>query len=559
MNYQLNSDVRNDKSDPDPLARQQEREFKQSVRQPQQCRFITVPMQATSSYESSFKGAWRPMTDEHAGNCSAVAAWFAHYLQQDLEVPIGIIHSSWGGTIAEAWMSGAALAGNPHTRAQLYNYQISHQLSENYRSPDSCNTAVMLSQRLRPDGENEGLKQGFPAPGFDDASWREMELPGSWIKQNISNNGVVWIRKKVSIPASWLGKELLFTAGTIDKQDITYFNGTEIGRTGSGASLTTWDVLREYPVPAELVNTTEVLLAIRAYSAAFDGNFLGNRTLACPELGETIKITGNWKAGVELDIGKISPQYSAEFYGPGYQNTPSILFDSMIRPLLPAAIAGVIWYQGESNASSMENSQNYYSVLKSLINDWRYSFQFPEMPFIMVQLANFNNFSAFDSNSLWAPLRESQRLLAQDHPFTFMASAIDIGEADDIHPQDKKTVGHRLAAAALNKVYNRAGIVPGGPEITAAQGGADKIVLTFDHARELVLKTDCAQSFYLSSDGENFNAAEKIEVSGNQLIITVPNAQKIKFVRYAWSNNPVSSLYNEVGFPASSFSVEIKP
>jgi len=558
MYYQLGSDSRTDKSDPDPVARQQEREFYRSLKNPFQCRFITVPMLASSCHESCFKGKWQSMTKEHAGNCSAVSAWFAHYLQQDLNIPIGVINSAWGGTVAEAWMSSTALAGNPHTRDLIHKYFISHQRPNNYRTADSCNLAIGLQERLRPDGENEGAKQRFHTPEFDDSSWRQMELPGSWIAQKIAGNGAVWVRKKVSIPPTWLGKELLFSAGTIDKQDITYFNGSEIGRTGSGASMTAWDILRVYTVPAALVNTTEVLLAIRAYSAAFDGNFSGKRILQCPELGESIEITGSWKIEVELDIGRVSPLYSADFYGPGFQNTPSILFDSMIRPLLPAAIAGVIWYQGESNALNVESSQNYYSILQSLINDWRYSFQSWEMPFIMVQLANYNKFAAYDAGSFWAPLRESQRLLAKNHPFTFMASAIDIGEAADIHPQDKKNVGSRLAAVALNNVYGQKNIVPGGPEIITAESFEDKVILTFDNVKTLTLKNDCEQSFYLSDDGENFTAAGKVTVSGNQVIIAEADAAQVRFVRYAWSDNPASTLYNEAGLPASSFSVEVK-
>ena len=556
MEYQLNTDSRADKTGSDiPLSREQEKEFFETVENLERFRYFKVPKLATGCEETSTGGVWKSID----GECSAVAAWFGLYLQKNLDnVPIGIIVSAWGGTIAEAWMSQAALLANPLSRESIKLYRNNQLKKEIFSDGNDNNPEKRLKSLLRPDGENEGLKLGFNKVDFNDSEWRDFIIPGSWIKHRIAGNGCVWVRKKVQLPESWVNKELTFCSGGIDKQDISYFNGTEIGRTGTGASLSTYQDPRRYVIAGELNNSAEAVIAVRAYSACYDGSFLGNWHLLNHETGETLDINGTWKIGVELDIGTFSPKRNPALFGPGNPNTPSILFNSMIRPLIPCALAGVIWYQGESNATSEEFASDYYHIMKSLIDDWRYHFQNPELPFIMVQLAGYGAYSAFRKDAPWAYLRESQRKLAADHPNTAIATAIDCGEENDIHPQDKQTVGYRMAMRALHDIYHLDGIVPGGPELLRATAeGAGCVRLDFAWSDGLRIDDEAEQAFYVSGDKINFVPAEQSIVEGNSVVLKHSGIAKIAEVRYAWSDLPSNTLYNGDGFAASPFAVGI--
>lgn len=237
-------------------------------------------------------------------------------------------------------------------------------------------------------------------------------------------------------------------------------------------------------------------------------------------------------------------------------NTPGILFDGMIRSLIPYALRGAIWYQGESNADS---HADYYETLRTMITDWRYHWMMPDMPFIMVQLAGYGVKKSFSTASEWALLRESQRLLAAEMPGTFMATAIDRGEELDIHPQDKECVGSRLAASALHHVYGEKDVVPSGPEICGAHRLADgRVQLDFANAQGMYLDTAKEQSFYVSADGKNFVAADAVQVVDNTVVLASEKIDFIFEVRYAWADFPPNTLFNGCGFAASPFRIGVE-
>ena len=555
MRYNLGDDLRPDKIDAEnQLSRQQEKEFFETLGNNSTFRYFDVGRNARSCRETVCQGSWKSIDPA----CSAAAAWFGLYLQRQLDVPVGLIVSCWGGTIAEAWSSASALRANPQTRHLTEKLISSHLQEKTYSTIQTSIFNEATLALLRPDTTNQGLEKGFHTVDFDDSAWTTMKVPGSWIKQYIAGNGAVWIRKRIDIPQSWIGKELFLCTGGIDKQDISYFNGQEIGRTGSGASLDTYKIPREYRIPAELNTAETALVAVRGYSCCCDGSFCGSWRLENRELNETLDISGIWKVGVELDLGKVSIKRETSTFGPGNPNTPSILFDAMIRPLLPAALAGVIWYQGESNANTLEDAINYQNVLKYMINDWRYHFESPDLPFIQVQLANYGMPGCYNDKAAWAYLRECQRKLCAELPNCAMATAVDVGDEVDIHPQDKQTVGFRLAACALNKVYGFSDIVPNGPELLrAANESAGVVRLDFAWADGLRIDDEAAQSFYISTDGNNFTAAKKAEVQGASVVLYTGETAKIKCVRYAWSENPTCTLYNGDGFPASPFNADL--
>ena len=246
--------------------------------------------------------------------------------------------------------------------------------------------------------------------------------------------------------------------GAVDKHDITYFNGVEVGRTGSGFDKLYWETLRSYRIPGNLVKSGINLIAVRCFSFAFGAGFGGkveDYRLRLADSSEQLDIGGvEWRFNMEYDMGLIlQDYYSKEYCGPNQHNTPTVLFEGMIKPLIPYGLRGVLWYQGETNARTVELASKYSRGMKRLIRDWRYRWGESDLPFIMVQLANYRECLGYDESSAWAVLRNEQDIAERETANLFMTTAIDIGEASDIHPQDKRSVGERLASVALREIY----------------------------------------------------------------------------------------------------------
>ena len=555
MQYRLNSDCAVKPPAPGeiPLSRQQEQEFLDTVCPAEHFRFITVPLRVTGCREKYFEGAWRPMTREAAPEASAVAAWFGAELHKTLQVPVGLICCSWGGSIVETWTSPAALRSNPDTRSELEMWEALRRKKETWtETPPSEDE--QLRKIAKPDRGNQGFGRGWASPELDDSEWRTLELPGSWTDQELAGNGAVWVRKKVTVPAELAGHDLLLGFGGIDKHDIAYFNGVEVGRTGKELETQFWNQLRCYKVPGELVRAGENTVAVRAFSFALAGGF-GPPDSAYSLAGEnwSAPLSGAWKFKAEYDLGKITlpPRYWV-----GYHNTPGLLFDSMVRSLLPFALRGVIWYQGESNANSIRGARTYQSKLETMIRDWRFRFDQPELPFLQVQLADYHSPKAYDAFSAWAELRGRQERLCRTQPGVYLATALGVGDEADIHPQNKKDVGFRLAAAAMYHVYHH-NVLPSGPvfrEVRAEQGA---LRVFFDFADGLELRDAPEKSFYLAGADGRYFPADTAAVDGDSVLLASRQVPDPRSVRYAWSNNPDNILYNRQ-YPAAAFSSEEK-
>ena len=562
MSYMLESDWALDVSvkREDKTSYKQLQEFIASTSKATDLRFFKVAQCASGCRETEAVGQWHSMADKEASQCSAVAAWFGKYIHECLGIPVGLIVTAWGGTIAEAWTSPEALMTNPDTALLVNQLETRMRDEEAWEANSKESTTARLS---KPDPGNEGFGKGWAAPEFNDADWKRMQIPGSWKQQGIAGNGAIWVRRKVSIPQAWDGKELVLRTGGIDKHDTAYFNGVEIGRTGTGLEVNWFCVPREYTIPAELVHAGENTIAIRAFSFLWEGAFWGGDNayvLALKGTDETIPIAGEWVALAEFDWGNLSMNNLQPIsFGRDNPNTPGILFDAMLYPLLPYAIQGAIWYQGETNAPTLEASRQYLAKLKTMITDWRFHFRQGNFPFIQVQLANYHDPVEFDKASPWALLREAQRLVCNALPEVYMASAIDIGESVDIHPQDKKSVGKRLADNALTNVYGLPGL-PSGPLYRGFRRELNRIRLFFDHADGLCIKqdsihdADASRGFILIEADGNAVPADSVVVEGNTIVVSSAKCAEPVGVKYAWADNPPSTIYNSASLPASTFS-----
>jgi sialate O-acetylesterase len=336
-------------------------------------------------------------------------------LNETLKIPIGLINTSWGGTIAEAWTSAESL--NKMTDFQQAVQTIQEHANEQISTKHEDNLKEWNRQIT---AEDKGFSKNTPhwaESKFNDSNWANMKLPVSWEKADLADfDGIVWFRKTVSIPDHWAGKELVLSLGTIDDNDITYFNGEKIGSTDG------YSVERVYIIPHKLVKRGEAVITVRVTDTSGDGGINGDKNhlylaLKSTKEASSVSLAGDWKYQPSVDLKHFpGPQ------NPNNPNRPTVLFNAMINPLVPYAIQGAIWYQGESNAS---RAAQYKELFPLMITDWRNAWG-RDFPFYFVQLANFMEQKSEPGESAWAELREAQ-LQTLSLANTGMAVTIDIG------------------------------------------------------------------------------------------------------------------------------------
>jgi sialate O-acetylesterase len=511
-----------------------------------QIRMLTIDHQTSFTPRSTVnaKGGWAVCNPQTVRDFSAVAYFFAKNLFPGKRIPIGIINSSWGGTVAEAWTSGAALKTMP-------GFAPFVSAVENGLTQKKLDTAYQINVREWIDSINAkdpGFQQGQPRwtdRAFDDAGWQTMNLPGYWERAGVPDyDGTMWFRKKVVLPAAWAGRDLKLYMDGIDDFDVSFFNGTEIGHMES------FFYKRSYIIPGGLVKSGENSVAVRV----FDNGGLGGinngplrLSLAADTSGQ-IDLAGPWafrKATVLTQL-PLPPLMANSI------NRPTLIYNAMINPILRYTIKGVLWYQGESNA---DRAAQYRRLLPTLIHDWRQHWGEGNFPFYFTQLANY---TAGDQGPAanWPALREAQ-LGTLGLANTGMAVTIDIGEADRIHPRNKQEVGRRLALIARARTYGER-LSYSGPIYSSQIIKGDTIELSFTHIdRGLVAKVDGSRAdtlkgFTIAGADKKFYPARAF-ISGKTVRVSSSDVPRPVAVRYAWANNPVCNLYNGAGLPASPF------
>jgi sialate O-acetylesterase len=275
--------------------------------------------------------------------------------------------------------------------------------------------------------------------------------------------------------------------------------------------------------------------------------------------GQPIPLDGPWKWKVELQHDVPPPP--TEPRGPGNMWTPAALYNAMIRPLVPYAIKGVIWYQGESNA---DRAEQYETLFPAMISSWRERWGQGNFPFLFVQLANFSNWHADPTDpadSTWAELREAQRKTLTASPNTGMAVTIDVGDPKDIHPKDKQTVGKRLALAALAQFYGHGELAYTGPMLASVNLEGPNVRLRFRPGAErlVVQPGHDLQGFAVAGEDHKFYFADATIESSDQIVVHSPKVPRPVAVRYGWADNPTCTLFNSAGLPASPFRTDSWP
>jgi sialate O-acetylesterase len=508
------------------------------------------------------EAAWQRCTPGSVAGFSAVGYFFGRDLHRTLGVPVGLIHSSWGGTLAEAWTSRAALASDQLLRPILERLE---QMGTLHEADSPAYRKLMKAwedKAFHKDPGNKGIKKRWHRADFDDGAWPVMDLPRSWESTGLDIDGAVWFRRRVEVPKEWKGKALTLSLGPIDDFDTTYFNGTAIGGIGAedpNASATP----RVYTVPGALVKAGANLIAVRVFDRFGLGGLVGSPaqlTLAPAAAAKKraagakkpaakpLRLAGDWKWQIEL---RLEPrrQLPPQPLHATHQGVPASLNNAMVQPLVPYAIRGAIWYQGESNA---DRAEQYRSLLPALIRDWRMAWGQGDFPFGIVQLANYMERRATPGDSQWAELREAQALAAKE-PNCGLAVAIDLGDANDIHPRNKQDVGLRLARWARATVYGER-LPWSGPRYAShtISGGAVRIVFSHGDGGLASANGGPLTGFAIAGSDRRFVWAEA-RIDGDRVVVSSPKVPTPAAVRYAWADNPACNLVNGAKLPALPF------
>lgn len=510
-------------------------------------RMFTVPKLIAQAPVADVVGSWVQAKPETIDQFSAVGYAFARKLYRDLNVPIGMIHTSWGGTPAEAWTNSKYFSSSDLLKPILDRMKASDGSEE--RAVENYRTKVATYQTKALPIFFDTSDTAWTQAGFDDSSWESTPMPFVY---PTDFDGEYRHRRVVNLTAQQAASIKTIELGPIDDFDQTYVNGKMVGQTDM-MTPQFWATPRKYRIPTGTLKAGENNIAVRSYDWQGAGGFFGSESSL--KLGD-VSIGGTWKTmqgkphvNIDAKTTGAQPQMPEGKNSPNY---PSTLYNGMLAPLTPYSAKGFIWYQGESNAG---RAVQYTALLSAMIQNWRDDFGQPKMSFYIAQLANYMAQSPTQFDSAWAELRDAQDIVGQMEG-NGTATILDIGEANDIHPRNKRDVGERLARIALRRDYGKR-IEWQGPRFKSISTSGDEITVNFDHAVGL-RTTDGLEPrcFAIAGSDKKWKWATG-RIEGNKVILKRTGGEAM--VRYAWQDNPPVNLVNSDGLPAMPFRTDSLP
>lgn len=465
-----------------------------------------------------------------AESFSAIGYLYGRMLQDSLEVPVGVIDATWGGTTVEAWTPREALKSVPGFE---YYYELS--------GGKDRETALSETEVRRTYEATGGKRPAYP---FDKSrmqtgkTWGKMPVPSLWEDNALPGfDGIVAMQFELDLPRDAAGKDLLLCLGAVDDMDRTYFNGIPVG------SCHIHDLAREYKVDGSLVKAGGNVITVEVVDNGGGGGIW--RSSYAVVDGKRYTLDGEWNYTVLSDFSKTGMSY----VWPESNNHPMVLYNAMINPLTTLPIAGVIWYQGCQNVG---RDAQYEVCFKNMIQGWRKAFDDPDMPFYFVQLAGFLQPVVVQPDSKWALLRHAQSK-ALELPNTAMATAIDIGNPVDIHPVNKAEVARRLAIIALDKVYGMKQICEA-PAYTSVINDGKSVTLTFSGPVKAVGRV--VTGFIIGDRSGRWVSGCSKMIDDRTIRISSPLIDDPVAVRYDWADYPGGNLYGANNLPVLPFATD---
>jgi sialate O-acetylesterase len=483
------------------------------------------------------KGDWKSSTPQSVGNFPAVAYFMARELHQKLNVPIGLINASWGGTQIENWLSKEGMESSTEFKEVVKNIPNSWDIV--HKNIEKGLLKRFLNSENPPTLEDE---RKYTQENYDFGSWQNIGLPViKWDNRGLmSFRGNGYMACTFEVPAHLLSANTSLSLAIQDSNNEIYLNGKLIH---SGIL----KGVRKINIPENTLKVGKNAVMMKMGSMVKDSNYgMGlagnNDDVYFESNNEKTLLDENWK---------IMPSFAEPH---NYLKIPNMavtgLYNSMIAPLIPYTFRGVLWYQGEANAAK---AYQYRTTFPLMINDWRKKWN-ANFSFTYVQLATFGEFNNSNTGSSWAELREAQTM-ALSLPNTGMVVTTDLGNPANIHPTNKQEVGHRLFLSVLKTDFKQ-DVVHAGPMFNKMEIEADKAIISFTQmGTGLTVKDnyDYLKGFEVAGEDKKFYFA-KAELNQDKVIVFHPKVTKIASVRYAWSNSPVeANLYNKEGLPAISF------
>ncbi|MFA6286514.1 MAG: sialate O-acetylesterase [Opitutaceae bacterium] len=503
------------------------------------------------------KGRWLVATPETTPDFSAISYYFGQKIQRELDVPVGLINAAWGGTPIEAWTRVDAYGGNPDLKAGAEKAQADAAVYRRFLA----DYGAWMEKQGRRDRE-PATPDRFNAYGPDAGGWKSVTLPGSPADAGLAKAGAVWISRRITLPAGAVGNGLQLWFGDVKSDVKVYWNGLRFGEGGIESTV------HRYSLHGKHVTSTEGVLTARIFNPS------GAPTVAPSEArfrldykGGGIQLAGEWRAQPEyafpaLTAGTEECPEKAPLPRADYE-VASYLYNGMINPVIPTAIAGVIYNHGTSNS---RRAWQYRHAFSLMITDWRKQWGRGDIPFYFCQLYNFQPQPEQPGESAWAEIREGQTA-ALALPDTGMAVLIDVGEAGNIHPADKRSPGERLARIALAKTYGK-DVVASGPMFAASKTEAGRIRITFTGTEgglvtkpvghTVVRPESEVQGFAICGADRKWRWAQA-KIEGDTVMVWSADVNAPVAVRYGWADNPVCNLYNGAGLPASPFRTDDFP
>lgn len=501
-----------------------------------------VPLQYTS-------GSWDVCTPENVkkdgdwAGFSAVAYFFGRRLNEDLKVPIGLIHTSWGGTPAQAWTCEKDLADKlPEYRTQIAQVEAMEQARLHPETVVKDPVKVWYAKN----DKGSATEPGWADPALDDSGWKTANAPGFFqdagYKEFVNQQSVVWYRKSIDLPADAATGDATVHL-MVNDNDETWVNGTKVGATDG------YNIPRAYKVPSGVLHAGANVIAVRVTDTQAPGGIWGDPAGLYLQVGETkMSLAGAWKIKLGTAVTAKNPYPMRSADDP---NLPTVLYNGMIQPIIPFAVKGAIWYQGESNAGQ---AYQYRTLLPTMINSWRRNWDEGDFPFLIVQLAGFQPGASAKTpgDDAWAELREAQWLTTKTCRNTGIATAFDIGEPADIHPKDKQDVGKRLALVAEAEDYHMK-VSYSGPVYKSMKIEKGTIRLSFDHVNGgLVAKGDTLIGFAIAGADHKWYWADA-KIDGKSVIVSSASVRDPVAVRYGWASYLDCTLCNKDDLPALPF------